>query len=98
MLTQAQKRQLKGLANKIDVRYQVGKSEVTDTVISMLDKALTARELIKIDVMKGATEPIMEIALDLSSALHAEIVQVVGRVIVMFRQNKEKSKIKLVKD
>lgn len=98
MLTQSQKRQLKSAANKIDVRYQVGKSEVTETVINMLDKALTARELIKIDVMKSATEPIMEIALDLSSALHAEIVQVVGRVIILFRQNKEKSKFKLAKD
>ena len=63
----------------------------------MLDKALTARELIKIDVMKGATNPIMEIALDLSSRLHADIVQVVGRVIVLYRKNKEHPKIKLQK-
>lgn len=63
----------------------------------MLDKALTAHELIKIDVMKNALSPVMELALDLSSKLNAEIVQVVGRVIVLFRQNKEKSKFNLVK-
>ena len=63
----------------------------------MLNKALTARELIKIDVLKGATNPVMEIALDLSSKLNADIVQVVGRVIVLFRRNKEKPKIKFQK-
>ena len=98
MLSQAQKKQLKGLANTLDIKYQIGKSEITDNVINVLDKALVAHELIKIDVMKSASKPIMEIALDLSSILHAEVVQVVGRVIILYRQNKEKSKIKLVKN
>ena len=61
----------------------------------MLDKALTARELIKIEVLKSATSPIMEITLDLSSKLNADVVQVVGRVIVLYRKNKENPRIKL---
>lgn len=97
MLTANQKRQLKGLASTLDVKYQVGKNEISDTVIAMLDKALTARELIKIDVMKAVTSPIMELALDLSSRLNAELVQVVGRVIVLYRYNKDNHKIKLQK-
>lgn len=97
MLTPNQKRQLKGLASTLDTKYQVGKNEITDTVIAMLDKALTARELIKIDVMKSVTNPIMELALDLSSRLNAELVQVMGRVIVLYRYSKDNHKIKLVK-
>jgi RNA-binding protein len=99
MLTNPQKKQLKGLASTLDTKYQVGKNEITDTLISMLDKALIAHELIKIDVMKNAPSPIMELALDLASKLNAEIVQIVGRVIILFRQNKEKEKqkIRLVK-
>lgn len=97
MLTQNEKKQLKALASKETVKYQVGKNEITDTVIDVLNKALTARELIKIDVLKGATDPVMEIALDLSSKLNADIVQVVGRVIVLFRRNKDKPKIKFQK-
>ena len=93
MLTQNEKKQLKALASKETVKYQIGKNEITDSVIDVLNKALTARELIKIDVLKGATNPVMEIALDLSSKLNADIVQVVGRVIVLFRRNKEKPKI-----
>ncbi len=97
MLTANQKRQLKGLASTLGTKYQVGKNEISDTVVAMLDKALTARELIKIDVMKAVTSPIMELALDLSSRLNAELVQVVGRVIVLYRYSKDNHKIKLQK-
>lgn len=97
MLTQNEKKQLKALASKETVKYQIGKNEITDSVIDVLNKALTARELIKIDVLKGATNPVMEIALDLSSKLNADIVQVVGRVIVLFRRNKERPRIKFQK-
>ena len=97
MLNQNQKKQLKSLANTLTIKYQIGKNEISTTVIDMLDKALTAHELIKIDVMKAVSDPIMALALDLSSKLNADIVQVVGRVIVLFRRNKEKPKIALVK-
>ena len=97
MLTSSEKRQLKSLASVEKTKYQIGKREISSTVIDMLDKALTARELIKIDVMKAVEDQIMELALDLSSQLKAEIVQVVGRVIVLFRRNKNNPKIKLVK-
>ena len=97
MLTSNEKRQLKAIASTLDTKYQVGKNEISDTVVAMLDKALTARELIKIDVMKSVVVPIMELALDLSSKLNAEIVQVVGRVIVLYRFSKENHKIKLKK-
>lgn len=97
MLTSNEKRQLKALASTLDTKYQVGKNEISDNLIAMLDKALTARELIKIDVMKSVEVPVMELALDLSSRLNAEIVQVVGRVIVLYRINKQNHKIKLQK-
>ena len=97
MLTSNEKRQLKALASTLDTKYQVGKNEISETVVAMLDKALTARELIKIGVMKAVTSPIMELALDLSSRLNAEVVQVVGRVIVLYRFSKENHKIKLKK-
>ena len=97
MLTQSQKKQLKALIVQDKTKYQIGKSEVTNALLDMLDKALTARELIKVEVLKSATTPVMELTLDLSSKLHADVVQVVGRVIVLFRRNKENPRIKLCK-
>ena len=97
MLTQSQKKQLKSRAAKLDVKYQLGKKEISDTLIDMLNKALTAHELIKIDVMKGYEGEMEPLAMDLSLHLKAEVVQIVGRVIVLFRRNKDKPVIKLVK-
>ena len=97
MLTPFEKKQLKSIANIISTRYQVGKNEITDTLLDMLEKALVSHELIKIDVMKAAETPIMEIALDLSSKLNAEVVDIIGRVIILYRKNQEKPKIKLLK-
>ena len=95
MITKEQKKQLKALIVSDKTKYQVGKSEITDSLITMLDKALDARELIRVEVLKNATTPVMELTLDLSSKLHADVVSVVGRVIVLFRRNKENPKIKL---
>ena len=95
MLTPKQKRELKGLASTLKTRYQIGKNDISDTLVDMLDKALTAHELIKIDVMKGCSLPIMEIAIDISNKLNAELVHVMGRVIILFRRNKENPKIKI---
>lgn len=95
MLSQSEKKQLRALIVKDNTKYQIGKSEVTNSLLDMLDKALTARELIKIEVLKSATSSVMELTLDLSSKLHADVVQVVGRTIVLYRKNKENPKIKL---
>lgn len=97
MLTQSEKRQLKALASTLTIKYQLGKNEISPTVLDMFDKALTAHELIKIDVMKTVGETIMTLALDLSSKLNAEVVQVLGRVIILFRRNKTNPKIQLKK-
>ena len=94
MITKEQKKFLKAYIVNDKTKYQVGKSEITDSLISMLDKALEARELIRVEVLKNAVTPIMELTLDLSSKLHADVVSVVGRVIVLFRRNKDNPKIK----
>ena len=95
MLNPKQKRELKALASNLTIRYQIGKNEISETLVSMLDKALTAHELIKIDVMKGCSLPVMEVAIDISNKLNAELVTVMGRAIVLFRRNKENPKIKI---
>ena len=95
MLTKNEKDQLRSIIASDKTKYQIGKSEITDSLITMLDKALDARELIRVEVLKNATTPIMELTLDLSSRLHADVVSTVGRVVVLFRRNKDNPKIKL---
>ena len=95
MLSSGDKKTLKSIANTLETKYQLGKSGITDTSVDMFDKALTAHELIKIDVMKNVTTEIMELALDLSSKLKAEVVNVIGRTILLYRKNPKNPKIKL---
>ena len=52
MLSKTQIRYLKGLASKLEIKYQIGKNEITDTVLDMLSKALDSHELIKITLNK----------------------------------------------
>jgi len=95
MLNSNEKKTLKSLANTLTIKYQLGKNEITDSSIDMFDKALTAHELIKIDVMKSVTTELMQLALDLSTKLKAEIVNVIGRTIILYRKNPKNPKIKL---
>ena len=95
MSTSGEKKTLKSLANTLETKYQLGKSGITDTSVDMFDKALTAHELVKIDVMKNVTTEIMELALDLSSKLKAEVVNVIGRTILLYRRNPKNPKITL---
>ena len=95
MLTKSEKDQLRSIIASDKTKYQIGKSEITDSLITMLDKALDAREIIRVEVLKNASTPVMELTLDLSSRLHADVVSTVGRVIVLFRRNKDNPKIKL---
>ena len=98
MLTSKQKMQLKGMANTLNSMYQIGKREVSKAQLEMLDKALLAHELIKVSVLKSICDDKMAIALDLSSGLNAEIVQIIGHVIILFRSNPDKQDhIRLVK-
>ena len=48
LLTSKQRARLRGLANELPVIIQVGKGGVSDNLISQIDTALEARELIKI--------------------------------------------------
>lgn len=89
MLTSKQKRYLKSEAMVIKSLYQVGKEGLGRTFYDLIDKALDAKELIKIRVLNSVTTPIREIAFDLSSKTNSEIVQIVGKVITLYRPSKK---------
>ena len=83
------------IANNIDTIFQVGKSGVTETLIKQVDDALTARELIKLKVLETAPDSQRDTAEKLAEATNAEVVQVIGTKIVLFRINPKDNKIKI---
>ena len=89
MLTSKQRAYLRGMANGLDSIFQVGKSGVTPELRDAVDKALEARELIKMNVLDNTMIGAKEAAGILADRTGADIVQVIGNRFILFRQSKK---------
>lgn len=94
-MTSKQRAYLKGLAMNITPVYQVGKASLTPELTKGLDEVLEARELVKINVLKNCLDDPKEIANTLAERTHSEVVQVIGKKIVLYKASKEKKRIEL---
>lgn len=95
MLTGKQKRFLRGKANRIKPIFQVGKSGVNENMIEQVGEALEKRELIKISILQNCLEDKNEVAQVLSEGTDAELVQVIGNQIILYRESEENKEIVL---
>ena len=86
---------LKGLAMNIDPVLSLGKQSLTPEFTAAVDEAITKRELIKINVLKNCVDDPGTLAQTLAERTHSEVVQVIGRKIVLFRQAPENSAYQL---
>ncbi len=98
MITSKQRAYLKGLAMTMDPILQLGKGGLTPENTASVDEALAARELIKINVLQNCLEDSRQMAETLAERTHSQVVQVIGRKIVLYREGKDdKKKIVLPK-
>ncbi len=97
-MTSKQRAYLKSLAMTMDPICQIGKATVTPEITKSVDEVLEARELIKIHVLKNCMADPREIANVLAERTHAQVVQVIGKKIVLYRESKNKKKIELPKE
>ena len=82
----------------MDPILQLGKGGLTPENTAAVDEALTARELIKISVLQNCLEDPREMAEILAERTRSQVVQVIGKKIVLYREGKnEKKKIVLPK-
>ena len=96
-MTSKQRAYLRGLANGLEPIVHVGKGGVIDTVCKQADDALTARELIKGKALEASPETAREAAERIATAVGADVVQVIGRVFVLYRRNEKNPQIVLPK-
>ena len=95
MLTSKQRAQLRSLASNMDVIMQVGKSGVTEAMAKTVSDALEARELIKMRVLENSGEEVRDVAEQLAAATDAEVVAVIGKCLILYRESETKKKIEL---
>ena len=90
MLTTKQKAYLRSLAMNERAIFQIGKDGLNENLIETVENALRARELIKISVLKTAPiQDFKELAFDLAMHTHSEVVQIIGRTIVLYKKSRE---------
>lgn len=96
-MTSKQRAYLKGLAMNLDPIYQVGKASVTPEFIEGIREALEKRELIKISVLKNCADDPKELAVLIAERSRAQVVQVIGKKIVLYKESRDHKKIMLPK-
>ena len=97
MLTSKQRAQLRGMANTMETILQIGKGGISEQTIKQIDDALTARELIKIRTLETSPVTTREAADGIAAQIGADVVQVIGTKIVLYRESKDNKTIYLVK-
>lgn len=96
-MTSKQRAHLKSLASVIDPILQIGKSSLTPEYIEAVREAFNTRELIKINVLKNCLDDPKEMAQIIADRTSSQVVQVIGRKIVLYKPDKDKPKIMLPK-
>ena len=90
MLTNKQKSYLRSLAQSERAIFQIGKDGISDALVNTLMDALKARDLVKLSVLKTApTDDLKELAFDLARLSKSEVVQIIGRTIILYKKGKE---------
>ena len=94
-LTSKQRAYLNGLAQSMKPIVQIGKHGLNDQIKTSVRQALDARELIKINLLQNTDEDARDVADLLEEEIGAQVVRVIGRVIILYKQSAKKENRKL---
>ncbi|HZG79704.1 ribosome assembly RNA-binding protein YhbY [Brevibacillus panacihumi] len=95
MLTGKQKRFLRAEAHHLSPIFQVGKGGVNENMITQIKEALEVRELIKVSILQNNLDDKHQVAEDLAAGAGAELVQLIGHTVVLYKESRENKTIKL---
>ena len=92
-MTSKQRAYLKGLAMDIEPIMQIGKSSITPESVEAVSEVFNTHELIKLAELKNSADDPKENAEIKSERTHSQLVQVIGKKIVLYKPFKENPKI-----
>lgn len=89
-MTSKERAALRAQANRMEPIIQIGKEGISDNLITQIDDTLDVRELIKIRVhLESSPKTPKELAQELGIVLGADVIQVIGGIIVLYREADE---------
>lgn len=94
-MTSKQRSYLKSLAMTMEPIFQLGKNSLTPEFTEAVSQALEARELIKINVLQNCADDPNALAQMLAERTRSQVVQVIGKKIVLYKESKDNKKIQL---
>ena len=86
-LSGKEKAALRAEAHHLTAIVHVGKDGVSPALIQSLDDALRTRELVKIQLGRTVEEKARDLAYALAAEVQADVIQVIGKTITLYRQN-----------
>ena len=95
MLTGKHKRHLRALAHPLKPVVQIGKSGLNAGMQKQIDRQLLDHELIKVSILESSPLDHRQCARELEADDTLELVQVIGKTLVLFRPNHDKPIIQL---
>lgn len=95
MINSKQRAALRSMAAQIQPIMQIGKGGITENLVKTVSDALEARELIKLSVLENCDYATRDVAEELADAVSAEVVAVIGRKIVLYRESQTKKRIEI---
>ncbi len=95
MLTSKQKRFLRKESHQLNPIFQVGKQGVNENMVAQLNDVLEKRELIKVSILPNAAEDHDTIAQQIVDGTDAELVQLIGNVIILYKPSQDNKQIEL---
>ena len=93
MLSSKQRAFLKKEAHKIEPIVRIGKDGLASSIAESLSNAFLSRELVKVKILQNSEktkEEVYEIADVLAKETESEVVSVIGRTIIFYKENDEK--------
>lgn len=84
-----QRKSLRGLGHHLEPIVYVGKEGISASLIQAANNALLAHELIKIKLGQNCPLPKKEAAEALAEVTEADLVQLIGKMVLLFRPNPE---------
>ncbi len=92
-MTSKQRSYLKSLASNLEPVFHLGKASLTPEVTDAVSEAFNTRELIKVAVLKNCEDDPREIAEMLAERTRSQVVQVIGKKIILYKESRENKKI-----
>jgi len=90
-----QRRYLRGLGVALKPSIMVGKEGLSESVLSAVEEAIATHELIKVRLLESVDGARKEVARELAERAGVELIQVLGRTVLLYRRNDEEPVIEL---